>query len=164
MPAFSWTKDSCESWLVTSYKEVGFPALLERRWHYWNDENFFPLLFTGLFIHLFLWLLTPKMDRFRNMTLDMICTRYNGNELILVRDLMAAGLLSPVAPKCHGDMVLTSSKPFFAPSWGHNLCYSIARSFVVFLLYWPSEVLQKPFFMLIMNFTVYQFTISVSWF
>jgi len=62
------------------------------------------------------------MDRFQNVNLDLICTRYNGNELLLVRDLMAAGLISPVAPKCHGDMVLTSSKPWQWRCMGKSKC------------------------------------------
>ena len=84
------------------------------------------------------------MDRFQNLNLDLICTRYNGNELLFVRDLMAAGLISPVAPKCHGDMVLTSSKPWqvevqqvhqrdarFFPGWEEEATFCVQGCLLV---------------------------------
>ena len=59
-----------------------------------------------------------KMDRFRNLNLDTIGNRYNQNDLPLVRDLMAAGLLSP---ECHGPVVLTSSRPWLWRCMGGSI-------------------------------------------
>ena len=56
------------------------------------------------------------------MTQEILYTRYNGNQLLLVRDLMSAGLISPIAPKCHGDMVLTSSRPWLWRCRGKYKC------------------------------------------
>ena len=51
------------------------------------------------------------MDVFKDFTFTKI-VKYEEDQLIFVRDLMKAGLLNPVPPVCHDDMVVHGADPW----------------------------------------------------